>query len=243
MTDLHVSVWGDGTPVVLVHGSGARGSVVWSRQRPLAERYRLLIPDRRGYGKSPPAERLDFAVDAQDIADLLGEGSHLVGYSYGGVASLLAAAARPEAVLSLAVIEPPAFGLVRGVPEVEAALQTVEAVYAEARRLAPEAFIRRFRASWGMPQDPRPLPPTAERDILAMMRERRPWEAEIPLERLAAMSFPKLVFSGGWNPTFDTLCDTLARGINAARAVLPGHGHAVQQVGKLFNDRLEALWT
>ena len=36
MTDLFVDSWGDGTPVVLVHGSLAVGADEWQAQRPLA---------------------------------------------------------------------------------------------------------------------------------------------------------------------------------------------------------------
>ncbi len=55
---LYVEAWGDGTPVVLVHGSLAIGAEEWEAQRPLAdEGFRLLVPDRRGYGRSAVAER------------------------------------------------------------------------------------------------------------------------------------------------------------------------------------------
>ena len=86
MTDLFVEVWGSGERVVLVHGSLATGADEWQAQRPLAdEAFRLLVPDRRGYGRSPMAHGEDFLVDADDIADLMGNGSHLVGHSYGGL--------------------------------------------------------------------------------------------------------------------------------------------------------------
>ena len=58
-----------GDTVVLVHGSGVR-DWTWSDQLGLADRYRLVMPYRRGYGDSPPADP-DFEVDASDIADLL----------------------------------------------------------------------------------------------------------------------------------------------------------------------------
>src|SRR6188472_800970 len=55
-TDLHVHAWGDGTPVVLAHGSLATAAEEWEAQRPLAgEGFRFLAPDRRGYGRSPAA--------------------------------------------------------------------------------------------------------------------------------------------------------------------------------------------
>ncbi len=96
-SDLYVESWGDGTPVVLVHGSLATGAEEWDAQRPLAdEGVRLLVPDRRGYGRSPFAEGEDFLRDAEDIAELMGDGAHLVGHSYGGLGALFAAARRPR---------------------------------------------------------------------------------------------------------------------------------------------------
>jgi pimeloyl-ACP methyl ester carboxylesterase len=41
----------------------------------------------------------------------MGDGAHLVGHSYGGLGVLFAAARRPEATLSLVLLEPGAFAL------------------------------------------------------------------------------------------------------------------------------------
>src|SRR5688500_17836556 len=104
---LSVESWGAGTPVVLVHGSLATGAEEWEAQRPLAEKgFRLLVPDRRGYGNSPAAEGEDFLRDADDIAELMGDGAHLIGHSYGGLGVMVAAARRPEATRSLTLLEP-----------------------------------------------------------------------------------------------------------------------------------------
>ncbi|WP_408015148.1 alpha/beta fold hydrolase [Roseomonas harenae] len=85
-----------------MHGSLATGAYEWQCQRPLAEEgFRLLVPDRRGYGRSPPAQGEDFLVDAGDIAEVMGDGAHLVGHSYGGLGVMFAAARRPDATLSL----------------------------------------------------------------------------------------------------------------------------------------------
>ena len=64
MTDLAVEVVGEGETVVLVHGSGVR-DWTWVDQRELADRYRLVLPFRRGYGSSPRADP-DFERDAAD---------------------------------------------------------------------------------------------------------------------------------------------------------------------------------
>ena len=126
---LDCAIYGEGPTVVLVHGTGGGRQLTWSDQLPLSRQYRLIVPDRRGYGASPTAEQVDFEVDARDIADLLGPGAHLVGFSYGAVGSLLAAAMRPRAVHSLAVIEPPAFAVGKGEPPVESLISRLEPVY------------------------------------------------------------------------------------------------------------------
>ena len=50
MPRLDVQEWGQGVPVVLVHGSLDTGDEAWQGQRPLAdEGYRLVVVNRRGY--------------------------------------------------------------------------------------------------------------------------------------------------------------------------------------------------
>src|SRR2546423_7454781 len=115
---VHVRTIGSGPRVVLVHGSVGNGRSTWEAQLALADRFTLVIPDRPGSPPNPPVERVDFEEQAPLVAELLGDGAHLVGHSYGGVISLYAAGLRPEAVRSLVVIEPPAFGVARGVPAV-----------------------------------------------------------------------------------------------------------------------------
>ena len=100
--------------LVLVHGSVVNGRATWSAQRPLADRFDLVVLDRPGFPPNPPAARVDFESDAQLVAELLRAGDHLVGHSYGGVIAMLAAAQRPDALGSLTVIEPPATRVAKG---------------------------------------------------------------------------------------------------------------------------------
>jgi pimeloyl-ACP methyl ester carboxylesterase len=113
-------------PAVLVHGTLSWGTLTFDRQRPLAARRRLLVPDRRGFGDSPDLHgspyTSDYEVDARDVIDLLAAGAHLVGHSYGAVVAMLAAATRPDLVRSLALIEPPAHMLAIGNTAVAAAV-------------------------------------------------------------------------------------------------------------------------
>jgi pimeloyl-ACP methyl ester carboxylesterase len=253
--DLHVSTWGDGPRVLLVHGSMSFGELAFSEQRPLAERWRLDVPDRRGFGGSlDPLGRVDFEADARDVAALLDEPAHLLGHSYGGVVCLLAAALRPEGVRSLAVIEPPAFALARGTPAVEEVVVRIGRHFAEGQGLSEEAFLDGFLRAWGFAQlPPRTLAPRARRGVRSSMTERPPWEAEVPLDRLAAAGLPVLVARGAWDEVepsardlagaaFAAVCAVLVERLGAEEAVFPGAAHQPQLLGERFNDRVEAFW-
>jgi pimeloyl-ACP methyl ester carboxylesterase len=155
--------------------------------------------------------------------------------------SLLAAAARPDAVRSLTVIEPPAFGVARDDAEVQAFADGMRRYWEQGPR-DPEAFLRGFLQRAGSSaQLPSQLPPSLLQNAKLLMVERSPAEAVIPLERLRQAPFPKLVVSGAHNAVFDKVCDVLEKGMGAQRAVVPGAGHSVQRAGPPFNDSLEAF--
>src|SRR5918996_487469 len=76
--------------LVLVHGSVVNGAMTWRAQRPLAGQFELVVVERPGFPPNPPVERVDFEPDSALVADLLQDGDHLVGHSYGGGVALLA---------------------------------------------------------------------------------------------------------------------------------------------------------
>jgi pimeloyl-ACP methyl ester carboxylesterase len=230
---MHVERVGSGPRVVLVHGSG--GNSGWPAQRPLAERYTLVMPTRSGYPPNPPLERIDFEEQALELLEFVEPGDHLVGHSYGGVVSLLAA---PKAELaSLSVLEPPAFGVAPEHPAVAELIRELAPLWPT--DLEPEEFLRAFVERVGSEFNaPTPLPPEVEAAVRAMMVERAPWEAEIPFGDLSRAPFPKLVISGAHNAAFDAVCDVLEERLDAERAVLPGAGHSIARATG-FNERLE----
>jgi pimeloyl-ACP methyl ester carboxylesterase len=226
--------------VLLVHGSVVGGDATWSAQRPLADRFELVVPDRRGFPPNPPVTRVDFEDEAAWLEDWLEPGTHLVGHSYGGVVALLAAAERPDAVRSLTVVEPPALSVARGEPAVDEFIRISQAHWDEGPR-DPEPFLRGFLELVGATQPSGRLSPALLQGAETLMVERPPWEAEIPLDELAATPFPKLVVSGGHSRAFDAVCDVLEARLGAERAVLTGAGHSVQRLGEPFNVLLAAF--
>ncbi len=247
-TALKVTVWGAGEPAVFVHGSFGWGEETWREQRPLADSYRLLLVDRRGFGDSPADGPVDFERDADDVADLLPEGAHLVGHSYGGVVSLLAAARNPRAVRSLTVIEPPALGLVRGNPVVENFIAGVGDAMLEARD--PSDYQARFLRNFGFPARDAALTGRELEAARSSWAERNPAQADIPFDELSDVR--TLVVRGDWASVppsaaergrviFHAVCDVLVDRLGAESATFPS-AHNPQFLGEPFNDRLRAFW-
>jgi pimeloyl-ACP methyl ester carboxylesterase len=242
--DLHVEHWGHGIPVVLVHGSLATGAQEWEAQRTLAdEGFRLTVFDRRGYGGSPAAPGEDFTVDAADIAALLDDGAHLVGHSYGGLGALLAAAQRPEATLSLTLLEPAVLTCGLEEPAWSSLVDSLRSFWRE-RDLSDREWVVQFLIAVG--SDPAEFPPEFLAEAAAsaplLRKGRPPFDAEIPLDAIRAAGYPKLVVSGGHHAGFEAMCRDLADRIGADSAVVEGAGHEIQFTGAPLNEVLGRVW-
>ena len=229
---MHVEIAGSGPRIVLVHGSVAFGWDPWGAQRPLAERFTLVVTTRSGYPPNPALERIDFEDQAGELAAALQPGDHLVGHSYGGVVSLLAAAQQPEALASFTVVEPPAFGVAPHDPAVQRFMGAFGAGYPRDPRGYLKFFLPLVGAAMRVPER---LPPALEAGARAAVAERFPNEAVIPFDALRQAAFPTLVVSGGHHAAFDAVCDVLERELRAERAVVPGAGHSVPRTGEPFN--------
>jgi 4,5:9,10-diseco-3-hydroxy-5,9,17-trioxoandrosta-1(10),2-diene-4-oate hydrolase len=104
-----------GTPVVLLHGGGpgASGMSNFGRNLPvLARRFRVLVVDQPGFGKSdkPPVQGNYFTFAARALAGLLDELGiervHLVGNSLGGGTAVRFALSHPERAGRLVLMGP-----------------------------------------------------------------------------------------------------------------------------------------
>lgn len=108
----HRILWqsfGEGPPLLLVHGLGSSGAD-WAFQiPPLAATRRVIVPDLRGSGRNAqargPVSITQLADDLWALADALAvERLDLVGFSLGGAVALEMALARPDHVARLATI-------------------------------------------------------------------------------------------------------------------------------------------
>ncbi|MFF5078966.1 alpha/beta fold hydrolase [Actinoplanes sp. NPDC000266] len=256
-TPINVSTWdgpADRVPAILIHGTFTWAALTFEHQRPLARRRRILLPDRRGFGDSPDLDgegvTSDYAIDADDVAALMGAGAHLVGHSYGGTVAMLAAAARPDLVRSLTLIEPCAHQLAAGEPVVAAAIEDGRRFMAGARRGTPEEYVATAYRD-ATPPEPADRLLRAARTALD---ERPCWLAELAVTPLAQAAFPKLVILGGWERTppgyrpgmadvMRAVATATAGQIGARLARIPGAAHEPQrEQPAAVNTLLEELW-
>ena len=154
--ELYYETTGSGDCLVLTHGSWTDGTGWNQAVAGLAERYQVVVWDRRGHSRSEagdgPGSR---AEDAADLAGLIehvcGRPVHVAGNSYGAIVTLTLLTARPDLVATAAVHEPPLWGLLEGTPDPALidALSAADADLAVVRdlissgdhRLAAEHFV------------------------------------------------------------------------------------------------------
>src|SRR5512134_2325437 len=114
--ELNVVHGGAGEPVLLLHGY-PQMQLLWHKVAPrLAERYRVVVPDMRGYGDSekPPAGPDEHAVYckrtmAKDLVELMGyfghSAWHAVGHDRGARVAHRMALDQPKRVKSFASLD------------------------------------------------------------------------------------------------------------------------------------------
>jgi len=108
-----VNTWydehGAGEPLVLLHGGLVDVRFFEPNLGPLAERFHVYTPERRGHGHTPDVEGpISYQLMAEDtiafLEQVVGQPADLVGHSDGAFVAMLAAMQRPELVKRLVMI-------------------------------------------------------------------------------------------------------------------------------------------
>lgn len=222
---LHYQLHGQGAPLLLLHaGWGLAVNGFAYQESALADEFLMIVPDRRGYGRSTPVERLeaDFHWQAADdmaaLLDALGVGATFVwGHSDGAVIGALMAITRPARVRGL-IFE--GGHLFNRKPRSQAAF---EQVYRDPGQL-PESAQRKLAAYHG--PDAWPAIVRHWAGAWLQLAER---EGDLYKGRLEEIACPTLVIVGGQDEhTPVSEMEELARRIPGARlSVYPQAGHGV----------------
>ena len=115
-TKIHYLEAGSGPAVILLHGLGGDVSNWASTIGPLSEKYRVIVPDQVGFGRSDKPMinyRVGTLVDFLDglYKELKIERASLVGNSLGGWTAAAYALAHPEKVERLALVDAAGFAI------------------------------------------------------------------------------------------------------------------------------------
>lgn len=105
--DMYYETYGEGEPVVFIHGVGVTSKVWEFQKEAFSKRYRMIIYDLRGSGKSGKTPEVQHTADllAKDLLALVNnlelKRFHLVGISLGAAIAMKFAIEYPERVKSL----------------------------------------------------------------------------------------------------------------------------------------------
>ncbi|MGW3119404.1 alpha/beta fold hydrolase [Streptomyces sp. NPDC001107] len=240
--ELFYETAGNGDPLVLVHGSWGDHNNWDPVLAALAERFRVLVYDRRGHSRSerPPGQgtRTEDEDDLAALMETLGYApAYVAGNSFGGSTALGLAARRPELFRGLIAHEPPLLGVVADVPELQPVMtetaKKIESVLAHLRAGDTLAGARGFVEEVALGPGAWEQLPDAVRDTFLRNaptfadEQSDPNWAGLDLGRLAGYTGPALLSKGTESPPwFATIVSRLSAVLPQARThTFEGAGH------------------
>ena len=226
---------GQGAPVLLIHGLGGSADD-WRLQRAeFAARYRVVIPDLRGYGASERREPFTIAQQARDMAALLQalgiRRAHVIGLSMGGAIAIELAFRSPASVAALVLANTaPGFLLSnwqrRRMAIKRAVVAALFGVGAVARMFSQRMFPGRHQGRLRRRQIQR-ASQTSRWVYLASLRALTRWNGE---KRLPSIAAPTLVIGAEFDITSSAEKRRWTALIPGARFVeIPGSRHHSEQ--------------
>lgn len=150
---LYHEIYGQGEPLVLIHGGLTTIGEMQRWVQPLAKRWQVIAVEMQGHGRTADTERpMSFTAMGDDIAALLDHlripNACLVGHSFGGASAIRAAIQHPEKVRQLVVISSP-YARSGWFPEAQRGMSQVGSAMAENMMNMPTG---RFSKQWPEPQ-------------------------------------------------------------------------------------------
>ena len=106
---LYFRAYGQGEPLVILHGLFGASDNWHSLATRLGERFHVIVPDLRNHGQSPHGDEMTYPLMAGDVAELLAgqglAGADVLGHSMGGKVAMQLALTQPALVRKLIVAD------------------------------------------------------------------------------------------------------------------------------------------
>ena len=220
---MYAEVYGEGEPLLIIHGNGGSISNFLYNIPYFSKKYKVIIADSRAQGKSKDTgDSLTYEMMADDYAALLTamniKSAKVIGWSDGGINGLLLAIRHPEKVNKLAVtganLEPDTNAVFKEVWDIVA--PAYKQLKAKANKTAKEKEdLKLLRLLWEQPH--------------------------IPVSSLGKISCPVLVIGGDHDVIKEEHTMLIYHSIPKAYLwILPNSGHSTPVVYKdLFNTTVD----
>jgi pimeloyl-ACP methyl ester carboxylesterase len=106
---LNYKVFGEGDPVLILHGMFGTLDNWQTIAKKLAEHFMVFIIDLRNHGRSPHSDEFDYAIMANDIHEFMESNwiyeAYVVGHSMGGKVAMQLASENPDLVKKLVLVD------------------------------------------------------------------------------------------------------------------------------------------
>ncbi len=145
MISLNFKSYGQGNPVIILHGLFGTLDNWQTIARQLSANYLVYLVDQRNHGRSPHTDDFDYSLLAEDLKDFMeSEGmsqATIIGHSMGGKTAMQFAVSYPEMVRSLIVVDIAPKAYEGGHQEIFDALLSVDLTKIESRKMADEQLM------------------------------------------------------------------------------------------------------
>jgi pimeloyl-ACP methyl ester carboxylesterase len=200
---LYFEVYGQGPPLLLIHGNGGSIASMAHQIEHFRRQYRVIAMDSRDHGQSADSPvRLTFEAMADDLAALLDQlhatPACVLGWSDGGIEALLLGLRHPKKVARIAAM---------------------------AANLRPDGIVPELLAEMNRPRAPTPAhAPTRAERVEALDRD----EPHIDPDTLKAISVPTLILASDHDLIAHEHTLEIYRHIpNAQLAIFPDATHMI----------------
>lgn len=223
---MYVEVYGEGQPLLMIHGNGGDMSAFAENVPYFSKKYKVILADSRAHGKSTdPADSLSFEQMADDFATLLDTmkvpKAYVLGWSDGGINAILMAMRHPDKVIKLA--------------------STGANLWPDSTALQPDAW-RSSAKYYNENKNRKWLTDKTKNDWKIFMLD---WDQpNIKLPELQQVKCPALIIAGDHDVIVDAHTRLIAKSILGAQLwIVPrsGHGTLIEHAAK-FNKKVDAFF-
>ena len=140
--DLNYKTFGQGEPLLILHGLFGTLDNWQTLGKQLADHYTVYLIDQRNHGRSPHVEDMNYPAMASDLKEFMEAnwiyGAHILGHSMGGKTAMQFAGQYPDMVEKLIVVDIAPRAYPGGHEEIMEALRSVDLQAVDQRSEADE---------------------------------------------------------------------------------------------------------